>query len=175
MRLRSYLVPILSLGLVLGGCVSRNVESIDDEEAQTIQPPSEAVDPASRKDELDQPAGEELGGVIEVAPEVAGQLPRDGVLFLVVRVAGRDGGAPLRVRRLEAGSFPREFSIGEDDSMVPGTPLVDEMSLQARVDQDGDAFSTSPGDVIGRLEPVSAGSMDLTLVLDEVVTEGDRP
>lgn len=174
MRYRIGLVLLLSVALASGACVSRNVESIDDEEAESIEPPAAAVDPSTRKDELERPAGQELAGVIEVAPEIADRVPQEGVLFLVVRVAGREGGAPLRVRRIEAASFPRQFTIGESDSMMPGTPLVDEMSLEVRVDQDGDAFTTDPGDVVGRLEPVSPGSRKLTVVLDRVITEGSQ-
>ena len=52
--------------------------------------------------------------------------------------------------------------------MIEGTPLIGEMSITARVDQDGDAFTTTPGDLSGEVSPVVAGDTDIVLLLDEV-------
>ena len=58
-------------------------------------------------------------------------------------VAGREGGAPLAVQRILSPSFPFAFGITERDAMIEGTPLIGEMSVTARVDQDGDAFAVT--------------------------------
>ena len=57
--------------------------------------------------------------------------------------------------------------ITERDAMVEGTPLIGEMSVTARVDQDGDAFSTDDGDLIGQTSPVLAGDSGIVVRLDE--------
>ena len=51
--------------------------------------------------------------------------------------------------------------------MIEGTPLIGEMSITARVDQDGDAFTTTPGDLSGQTSPVVAGDSDIVVLLEE--------
>ena len=70
-------------------------------------------------------------------------------------------------------SFPYAFEITERDSMIEGTPLIGEMSITARVDQDGDAFTTTPGDLTGEISPVVAGDSNVVLRLDERVAGDD--
>jgi hypothetical protein len=56
------------------------------------------------------------------------------------------------------------FSISEADSMIPGTPLVGDLDIIARLDQDGDAFSRQEGDLEGRAGPVQVGAeVDIVL------------
>jgi len=80
----------------------------------------------------------------------------EGILYVIVRVAGRAGGPPLAVKRLPA-DLPVEFTVTAADSMVPGTPLVDAMDVTVRLDQDGDAWSNQAGDLSGTIGPVAVG------------------
>lgn len=163
---------VLCLAAVLvaagGGCVSRNVESIDSEEAASIPPPPEPVDPGSRPaQETDLPG---IEGTVSAADGVS--IP-DGVLYIIVRVAGREGGPPLAVKQLPV-QLPASFRVTEADSMVPGTPLVGGLDVIARLDQDGNAFSHQDGDLEGRVGPVEVGDT-VEIVLVPASTESGGP
>ncbi len=109
-----------------------------------------------------------LEGIVRLAPELADRVPPDAVLFLVARRG--DGGPPLAVVRVPRPSFPLEFSIGPEDRMIEAMPFAGPLTLSARVDQDGNATTRSPGDLNG----VAPGSFDpgdrgITLVIDQAL------
>jgi hypothetical protein len=157
---------LVALSVLAAGCVQRNVERISADEAASIPapPPPQAGDQQAGAPEV---AATRVSGVIEVAPALAVSVPSNATLYLIVRVAGRATGAPLAVQQVPAPSFPYRFEITERDSMIEGTPLIGEMSITARIDQDGDAFTTSPGDISGQVSPVVAGDSDIVVTLEE--------
>ncbi len=163
--------PTLLLVVAGGACVQRNVERISNEEAALIPAPPEPLASSQQADPTAS-AVTRISGVVEVAPELAGDVPANATLYLIVRVAGREGGAPLAVQQIRSPSFPLAFVITERDAMVEGTPLIGEMSVTARVDQDGDAFSTDAGDLIGQTSPVVAGDSGIVIRLDERLSGG---
>lgn len=117
-----------------------------------MAPPPEPLSPEERAAAvIDEPG---FSGTIELGPGT-GVVP-DGVLYVIVRVAGREAGAPLAVKRLSP-DLPAEFTVTAADSMIPGTPLVDAMDVIVRLDQDGDAWSQQPGDLAGFAGGVSVG------------------
>ena len=162
--------------LVLSGvaCVQRNVEPISSEEAASISLPPEPL-ASSQQTDPNALAATRLSGAVEVAPELAGEVPENATLFLLVRVAGRVGGAPLAVQQIRSPSFPLAFVITENDAMIEGTPLIGEMSVTARVDQDGDAFTTTAGDLVGQTSPVVAGDNGIIIELNERLSGAPGP
>ena len=90
--------------------------------------------------------------------------PGSGVLFLFVRAVGVTGGPPLAVQRIPSPSFPREFSIGPQDAMIAGGPFPARVSLEARLDADGNAMTEGPEDLSARAE-VEPGATGVTLTL----------
>ena len=88
-------------------------------------------------------------------------------LFIFLRTKGVEGGPPLAVKRLSGITFPYEYQIGPWDTMVPGTKLEGELTLTARLDQDGDAKS-SPGDIDGS-RAVMPGDKYADIVMDHQV------
>ena len=164
-------LAVIVLIVVGAACVQRNVERIGADEAATIPPPPE---PTAAGPQATAPTTS-ISGVVEVAPGLAGQVPPGATLYLIVRVAGREGGAPLAVQQIPSPTFPLSFVITERDAMIAGTPLIGEMSVTARVDQDGDAFSTSPGDLIGQTAPVVAGDSSIVVLLDERISGDAAP
>jgi hypothetical protein len=154
------------------GCVSRNVESIGSDEAAAIPAPQSPQSSVSASAEA-EPSGSaqtRVSGTIEVAPDLAAQVPSNATLFLVVRIAERDGGPPLAVQRHASPSFPMQFVISEADSMVPNTPLVGELTISARIDLDGNAATSGAGDLSGTVGPVEAGDTGVVLLISEVET-----
>ena len=154
-----YVVPLLvSIVALCAGCVSRNVETIDREEAAAIPAPPAPLEPGARAAVAPPPS---VQGTVSVDPTV-GAVPA-GVLYIIVRVSGRAAGPPLAVKSMPA-DVPMSFSISEADSMIPGTPLVGDLDIIARLDQDGDAFSRQEGDLEGRAGPVQVGAeVDIVL------------
>jgi cytochrome c-type biogenesis protein CcmH len=109
-----------------------------------------------------------IRGLIEVAPELAGQVPSGGVLFLIARSG--PGGPPLAVVRVAEPSFPLSFEIGPANRMIRTIPFVGELRLTARLDQDGDAASRTPGDLHGAAEGAHRpGATGVTITLSEVL------
>ena len=178
--LHSAMVGVLVVAALTSACVSRNIESISSEEAAGMTPPPPPEPVASPADAA-APAGEPgapgpgpaapgeepaSGGgqagaasgievTVDVDPAAAGGVPSGATLYLIVRVAGREGGAPIAVKRL-AGTVPVTVTIGDADAMMPGTPLIGDLDVIARIDQDGSATTREPGDLEGRIGPVQA-------------------
>lgn len=87
-----------------------------------------------------------------------------GVLFVVVREAGQQAGPPIAARRVGSPVFPLQVVLGAGDSMM-GQPLPEKLSLEARLDSDGDVTTRGPGDLVARRDGVARGSADTTLEL----------
>jgi hypothetical protein len=173
---RRGLAAAAALALVLplaaaGGCVERNIERIGSEEAASIPPPP-APQASPSQGAAAEMATTRLVGSVELDDKLAGAVPANATLYLIVRVAGREGGPPLAVQQVRSPEFPYDFSISERDAMIAGTPLIGEMTLLARLDQDGDAFTTTPGDLLGQTSPVVAGDTGIVVRLTERVGDG---
>jgi cytochrome c-type biogenesis protein CcmH len=111
-------------------------------------------------------AGPAIRGTLELAPELAGSVPRGGVLFLVAR--NPQGGPPVAVKRIAGPSFPMAFEIGPGDRMIQSIPFAGPLLLTARVDGDGNATSREPGDLSGAAPgPVEPGADAVTIRIDQ--------
>lgn len=100
-----------------------------------------------------------IRGTIEAPAGTAG-----AVLFLFVRPAGETGGPPLAVQRIPAPAFPLAFAIGPEDAMVASGPFPERVTIEARLDGDGNAMTEEPGDLSARSES-APGASGVTLVL----------
>ena len=79
------------------------------------------------------------------------------VLFVYARPVGATAGPPLAVRRVFGPSFPVSLSISSADAMVPGTAFPARVTIQARLDRDGNAMTTMEGDWAAASAPVVPG------------------
>ena len=100
-----------------------------------------------------------IRGTIEAPAAASG-----GVLFVFVRPAGALGGPPLAVQRIPAPTFPLEFAIGPQDAMVSSGPFPERVTLEARLDADGNAMTEEPGDLSARSE-TAPGTSGVALTL----------
>jgi cytochrome c-type biogenesis protein CcmH len=82
---------------------------------------------------------------------------KSGVLFVIARAAGQTAGMPIAVKRLTASSFPLDVDISTADSMM-GKPLPPMVSIEARLDSDGDAMTRTPGDPRAFADGVASGA-----------------
>ena len=108
-------------------------------------------------------AGAGVSGTIQ-APGMDTPAP-GSVLYVIVRSVERAGGPPLAVRRLTPSAFPVEFEIGPRDAMMGEAPFPDRVTVEARLDGDGDPLSRDPGDRSAASGPVPPGAIGVTLRL----------
>jgi hypothetical protein len=109
----------------------------------------------------------DVSGTISMAPGLQIAIHPSAGLFIFARSEGVEAGPPLAVRKHGIYDFPFEFEIGQLNTMMPGSIFEGNLTLKARLDQDGNRKS-SPGDVEGKVV-VKAGEKGVKLVLDTLV------
>lgn len=139
--------------LVAAAC-SQRVSTEEEFAQQERERPLVAVPQGqSAPTEASADAAQTIRGTIEAPAGAAG-----GILFLFVRPAGATGGPPLAVQRIPSPAFPLAFSIGPSDAMVASGPFPDRVTIEARLDGDGNAMTEEPGDLSARSETAPGGS-----------------
>lgn len=118
-------------------------------------------------------SGSTVDGTVTLAPGLADRAPRGATLFITVRNAGGgDRGPPLAVKRFVDPSFPVSFSIGASDVMMQGTPFVGPFDVSARLDQDGNAMTRDPSDLVSTpLSGVMPGAAAIDVLLERTLAE----
>ena len=86
----------------------------------------------------------EISGTITLDEEYANSIPKNARLFVIARYKGIETGPPLAVQRHNLVSFPFTYSIGPTHVMLEGNKFEGDISIKARIDQDGNA-KASPG------------------------------
>lgn len=81
---------------------------------------------------------------------------KTGVLYVMARPAGQESGMPIAVKRISAATFPLNVEISSADSMM-GQPLPPKMSIEVRLDTDGDAATKAPTDPHAFADGVTPG------------------
>jgi tetratricopeptide (TPR) repeat protein len=106
-------------------------------------------------------AGAPVRVTITLAPGAT--MPASKTLFLFARANGQTAGPPAAAKRLTVDSFPFTAELSDADSMM-GQPLPASMTIQARVDADGDPTTKGLGDLAARQDGVARGDA-VSLVL----------
>ena len=114
-----------------------------------------------------QPPGAATGGTIEGSIQLdksqSAKVKAGSTLFIIVRRDEGEGkkGMMLAAKKIMvtgSAMFPLKYTVTPKDVMMAGTSLVGKVRVSARIDQDGDAISKQPGDVIGAAKaPVMVG------------------
>jgi hypothetical protein len=119
--------------------------------------------------------GGSIAGKIEIPASLAKKKP-DGTLFLVARRISDNPsarGTLIAVKKMPADSFPLPFTLSAADMPFANGPFDGDLTLTARIDQDGDPLSHQKGDVFGTLPKVRVGSKNVRLTLDQVQKEDE--
>lgn len=97
-----------------------------------------------------------------------GKKLESGTLFLILRPKGAKKGPPIAVRRYVKPKFPLKFELDSKNVMIPGTSFEGPFDLFARMDQDGNAMTKQPGDMVNA-KPVAVrpGDLKVKLALDK--------
>jgi hypothetical protein len=112
-----------------------------------------------------------ITGTVKPHMKAADRLKAGGAIFLTVKKAGADGaavGGPLAVEKLTWQAGEVKFQLTEAQAMTAGTELVGDVVVTARYDQDGDAISKQPGDVVGSAR-VTIPADNVTITLDDIL------
>ncbi len=109
-----------------------------------------------------------ISGTISVDSSLAGDVPSQGMLFVIARPFGVNAGPPMAVLRVPSPSFPLRFEIGPDNVMIPSMRFEGNIGISARLDGDGNAMTKLPGDLSGATtQPLQPGAADVEIVLDQ--------
>ncbi len=123
-----------------------------------------APNPHSFPTDRNAPAGAALlSGTISLDPSIS-QSPGARVTVFLIARTGEGKGRAVLARRIVVESFPAKFSLSAADSMMAGErPAA--VSLEARIDLDGDAMTREPGSPTARARSVTMGSSNVVLTL----------
>lgn len=117
------------------------------------------------------PAAPATGSIelnIDVAPSLAGKVPRGATLFVIARRG--EGGPPLAVVRRAAGAWPQRISMTDANAMLPGVSLASGGALKviARVSSSGQPVAVS-GDLFGEVGYDFTSADPATITIDRIV------
>lgn len=110
-------------------------------------------------------------GVIKVHMKAKDRAKAGTPIFVVVKRADASGnptGTPLAVEKLIWQNVDLPFELTEENAMVGGTELTGEVIVTARYDQDSDALSKEPGDIVGQIK-VTLPAQNVQLWLDTIL------
>lgn len=184
-------LALAGLPLALAAGCDRNVEPFDPDEpvrepdlskifpegAERAEPVVPSLPPVPGEGRGAPPLASEVAeagaeappiqGRVEVAPELANQVPGGAILFIIARRAA--AGPPLAVKRIADPTFPLAFELGPADRMIQQLPWEGPLTLSARLDQDANATSRSEGDLQGEAKgpPIHPGATDALITLDQ--------
>jgi hypothetical protein len=138
-------------------------------------PPPPPAPPPAPEAAAPAPAGPggSITGKIELGAALAKNKP-EGTLFLVARRISDNPsarGTLIAVKKLPATKFPLPFELSAADMPFQNGAFDGELTLTARIDQDGDPMSHQKGDYLGTLPKVRVGSKNVRLTLDQVQKE----
>jgi hypothetical protein len=109
-----------------------------------------------------------------ILPAAIAKTKPSGTLYLVARRISDNPtarGTLIAVKKMPATSFPLPFSLSAADMPFQNGPFDGDLTLTARIDQDGDPMTHQKGDVFGTLPRVHVGSRDVKLPLDQIQKE----
>ncbi len=140
-----------------GGAGNPPVESL----GRPPPEPNRPIDPKHR-----------IAGVIAIDAKLADKVQQPLPVYLAVKRVGPDGnaiGLPIAVQKLVWTQSGMAFELTENDAMVAtGDQLTGEVVVTAHYDQDGEATTKTPGDVLGQAK-VKIPADHVTITLDTLV------
>ena len=110
-------------------------------------------------------------GTVDIDAKAKARAKTGTPMFVVVKRADASGqptGSPLAVDKLTWNDKAMSFELTEQQAMIAGTELTGEVIVQVRYDQDGDASSKQPGDIVGQAR-VKLPAENVRVVLDTIL------
>jgi len=106
------------------------------------------------------------GPSVHLTLTLAGAKPSpNAVLFIIARASGETAGPPAAVKRIGNPTFPLELDLSAADSMM-GQPLPASVTIEARLDSDGDAMTKNASDPHASQSGIATNGTKVALVLN---------
>jgi len=117
------------------------------------------------------PVSAQITGKITIDPKLQGSVDPNAALFIIARPATGAGGPPLAVKKIDRPSFPVDFTLSQENVMMPGVPFAGKINITARLDKDGNPVTRTPGDISGdyRKNPIEVGTKNVDVVIDQIM------
>ena len=114
--------------------------------------------------------GQTISGTITIDAKLKSNLDPNAALFIIARPAGGAGGPPLAVKKIDNPVFPLNYSLGQENVMMQGTPFSGKVNITVRLDKDGNPTTRGAGDLTGEYKknPAMVGAKNADVVLDQV-------
>jgi cytochrome c-type biogenesis protein CcmH/NrfF/cytochrome c-type biogenesis protein CcmH/NrfG len=114
------------------------------------------------------PAGPSISGKVTVDTKLKSQIDPQATLFIIARSG--TGGPPLAVKKIDKPAFPLDYTLGQENVMMQGTPFAGKINLSVRLDKDGNPTTRGAGDMTGEYKknPVEVGTKNADIVIDQV-------
>lgn len=155
----------ISLGITEAKALSGDPQALAQMKAQQKNlPPIQPLSKASATG-----AAGTVSGVVSITPALKSKVKPDSILFIFARAA--DGPKiPLAIIDLPASGLPVEFTLNDAMAVMPSMKLsrFERVQIVARVSHSGSA-APQTGDLEGQTEPVSVGSKNLRVVIDQTI------
>lgn len=110
----------------------------------------------------------QVSGTVTVAAHLQAKIPRtNAVLFIIIKNGGQ---VPVAVRRIVNPEFPLDFSLREEDLIVPGASPAGPLTIEAQLNTHGNVGSPAKGDLggVGR-RPVRGGERGVRVLIDREI------
>jgi cytochrome c-type biogenesis protein CcmH len=110
-----------------------------------------------------------ISGTVTLAPALAGNAAPNDTVFVFAR-ASEGARMPLAIVRARVADLPLAFTLDDSSAMSPAARLsgATRVVVAARISRSGNA-TPQPGDFIGESAPVTPGTRDLSIRIDQVV------
>jgi cytochrome c-type biogenesis protein CcmH len=133
------------------------------ERRQATPPSPSASGPAARS--------AQISGKITIDPKLKAHIDPNETLYIRAPPAGGAGGPPLAVKKLDKPVFPLNYSLGQENVMMPGVPFNGKINVTVRLDKDGNPTTRGTGDMTGELKsnPIDAGASNADITIDQIV------
>jgi cytochrome c-type biogenesis protein CcmH len=117
------------------------------------------------------PSAAQISGKIAIDPKLKASVDPNAALFIIARPAGGAGGPPLAVRKIDKPTFPLNYTLGQENVMMQGTPFTGKINLSVRLDKDGNPTTRGAGDMTGdyKKNPVEIGTNNADITIDQMV------
>jgi tetratricopeptide (TPR) repeat protein len=120
-------------------------------EAMPPSPHATASDPLAA---APAPGTPSIHVTLSLAPSASA---KSGVVYVIAKSEGENGGHPVAVRRIDGAAFPLSIDLDATSSMMGGS-FPKKVRVEARLDSDGDAGTNDAADPKAFVDGVSAGS-----------------
>jgi cytochrome c-type biogenesis protein CcmH len=116
-------------------------------------------------------SGQTIAGTITIDAKLQAKLDPNAALFIIARAAGGPSGPPLAVKKIDKPAFPLNYSLGQENVMMQGTPFNGKINISVRLDKDGNPTTRGAGDLIGEYKknPAAVGEKHADVVLDQLM------